>query len=52
MLLVKNVMYSSSSLSGQKPLVDHKAVGNPPYLKPSISEASSITTPAEVGTYA
>ncbi|XP_059918449.1 zinc finger protein 420-like isoform X1 [Gadus macrocephalus] len=33
--------------NGQKPLVDHKAVGNPPYLKPSISEASSITTPAE-----
>ncbi|CAL8266960.1 unnamed protein product [Boreogadus saida] len=34
-------------MRSQKPLVDHKAVGNPPYLKPSISEASPIKTPAE-----
>ena len=50
LVLVKNVMYSSSSSSaGLKPLMDHKAVGNPASHPPT-SEASTVTTPAEVGT--
>ena len=45
------VMYSSaSSSSGLKPLMDHKAVGNSPFHSPAKSEASSVTSPAEVGT--
>ena len=42
-------MYSSS-FSGLKTLVDHKAVGDPPFHNPSTSEASTVTAPAEVGT--
>ncbi|XP_030223420.1 zinc finger protein 271 isoform X2 [Gadus morhua] len=33
--------------NGLKPLMEHKAVGNSPYLRPSKSDASSATTPAE-----
>ncbi|CAL8304488.1 unnamed protein product [Arctogadus glacialis] len=33
--------------NGQKPPMENKVVGGPPYLKPSKSEASSVTTPAE-----
>ncbi|XP_030215986.1 zinc finger protein 679 isoform X6 [Gadus morhua] len=41
-------MYSSSSSSsGPKPLMDHKAVVHPPFHSPSKSEALSVTSPAE-----
>ncbi|CAL8330405.1 unnamed protein product [Gadus morhua 'NCC'] len=33
--------------NGLKPQLDHKAVGNSPFLAPSKSEASTVTTPLE-----
>ena len=47
MVLIKNVMYSAS-LSDLKPLMDHKAVGISRFHSTSKSEASSVTSPAEV----
>ncbi|XP_056456901.1 zinc finger protein 554-like isoform X3 [Gadus chalcogrammus] len=34
-------------INGLKPQLDHKAVGNSPFLAPSKSEASTVTTPLE-----